>query len=227
MTSTLVYYVRHGQTAENRQGMIQGQLDTQLDEVGIEQAAAVAQSLKDVQFDAAFSSDLERAVDTANAILTHHPGLPLHKMSILRERFMGNLQGQLPLANGKRRPQDETVETGDAFRERILEFWDQTVIPYAKKAASEGDGNRPACLLVVSHGAYIGTLARALTRHRNIVNSAEIAISWCPNTSVTVIEVRGDGTGILRSFGDISHLVKPAAVGNADDLSGMDAVNAR
>jgi 2,3-bisphosphoglycerate-dependent phosphoglycerate mutase len=63
MTSTLVYYVRHGQTAENLQGVIQGQLDTQLDEVGIAQAAAIAQSLKHVQFDAAFSSDLTRAVD--------------------------------------------------------------------------------------------------------------------------------------------------------------------
>ena len=63
MGSTLVYCVRHGQTAENLLGIIQGQLDTQLDSVGFEQAAAVGQSLKDVKFDTAFSSDLARAVD--------------------------------------------------------------------------------------------------------------------------------------------------------------------
>jgi 2,3-bisphosphoglycerate-dependent phosphoglycerate mutase len=68
MVSTLVYCIRHGQTAENLQGIIQGQLDTQLDEVGIEQAAATGEALKDVHFDVAFSSDLARAVDVGHAM---------------------------------------------------------------------------------------------------------------------------------------------------------------
>ena len=64
----LVYWVRHGQTAENVQGIIQGQLDTQLDSLGIEQAAAVGQSLKDIKFDIAFSSDQARAADVGYSI---------------------------------------------------------------------------------------------------------------------------------------------------------------
>lgn len=67
MVSTLIYCVRHGQTAENLQGIIQGQLDTQLDGVGVEQAAATGEALKDVKFDVAFSSDLARAVDVSRA----------------------------------------------------------------------------------------------------------------------------------------------------------------
>ena len=104
MAPTLVYCIRHGQTAENVQAIMQGQLDTQLDSVGIEQAAAVAESLKDVKFGVAFSSDLSRAVDvgrvmhttnrilirmpwqTANAILKHHTEVPFRKVAILRER---------------------------------------------------------------------------------------------------------------------------------------------
>lgn len=63
MSSTLVYLVRHGQTMENLQGIIQGQLDTKLDDIGIEQAAAVAGALKDIPFDCGFSSDMTRASD--------------------------------------------------------------------------------------------------------------------------------------------------------------------
>lgn len=57
-----VYIVRHGETDENRLGIIQGQLDTKLNATGIKQARQVAIALKDIPFTLAFSSDLERAV---------------------------------------------------------------------------------------------------------------------------------------------------------------------
>lgn len=58
-----IYIVRHGQTEENRLGIIQGQLDTALNIVGLEQAKQVGAALQHVPFDAAFSSDLNRAAN--------------------------------------------------------------------------------------------------------------------------------------------------------------------
>ena len=71
---------------------------------------------------------------------------------------MGNLQGRA--LQGQKRPfADDTIETPVALRERTLQFWDETVIPYAKKA-SETQNDRPACMLVVSHGAFISKCYR-------------------------------------------------------------------
>jgi len=56
-----VHIVRHGETNENLQHIIQGQLDTVLNENGITQAKAVAVALNSIPFDVALSSDLKRA----------------------------------------------------------------------------------------------------------------------------------------------------------------------
>ena len=56
-----IYLVRHGETDHNRFGIIQGQLNTKLSDLGIEQAKQVAIKLQSVKFDHVFSSDLDRA----------------------------------------------------------------------------------------------------------------------------------------------------------------------
>ena len=57
-----VYIVRHGETQENRDGIIQGQRDTALNAIGLEQARMAGEALKDAKLGIAFSSDLSRAV---------------------------------------------------------------------------------------------------------------------------------------------------------------------
>lgn len=61
MTRLVLTFVRHGETLENRNKIIQGQLNTHLNELGRRQSEAVAIALKDVPFQRAFSSDLNRA----------------------------------------------------------------------------------------------------------------------------------------------------------------------
>lgn len=56
-----IWIVRHGETQANRDQILQGQMDTELNEDGVEQAKRVADSLKTVPFDVAFTSDLSRA----------------------------------------------------------------------------------------------------------------------------------------------------------------------
>ena len=79
---------------------------------------------------------------------------------------MGNLQGQRVLRNQKWPPIDKTVETVVALRERILQFWDETVLSLAMKESTFHNRPGPACMLVVGHGAFISdtTTLQTLTR---------------------------------------------------------------
>ena len=81
-----VYIVRHGETEENKQKIIQGHLDSPLNSEGERQADLVAGALKDVPFDVCYSSDLRRAVDTAKRIRVHHSRAELQTQEAVRER---------------------------------------------------------------------------------------------------------------------------------------------
>jgi len=56
-----VYFVRHGETDANRAGIIQGQMNTPLNDRGVQQAKLVGEALRTISFDNAYSSDLVRA----------------------------------------------------------------------------------------------------------------------------------------------------------------------
>lgn len=89
----IIYIVRHGQTAENLQMILQGHLPGTLTDKGKEQVRNAAEHLaeKDVQFKCIVSSDLKRAMDSAN-IISERLKLPVIPMEILRERDWGNIQ---------------------------------------------------------------------------------------------------------------------------------------
>lgn len=84
--------LRHGQTEYNATRRMQGQLDTDLSELGRQQAFAVADAI--ARFDplAVVSSDLRRAYDTATA-LGDRIGLPVAIDTRLRETHLGEWQG--------------------------------------------------------------------------------------------------------------------------------------
>ena len=64
----MIYIIRHGQTAMNRQQVLQGRSDYPLNEDGIRQAQHVAATLSGLFFDHVFTSPLKRAVQTAQII---------------------------------------------------------------------------------------------------------------------------------------------------------------
>ena len=84
MTTALIL-IRHGETVWNREGRIQGHLDSPLTPEGITQAEACALRLKTEIIDHIIASDLERVRRTAD-ILNASMKLPIFYETALRER---------------------------------------------------------------------------------------------------------------------------------------------
>lgn len=90
---TTIYLTRHGQTDGNLNLIVQGSTDVPLNKTGVEQAKAAKLELESVVFDAAYSSDLIRAKQTAALVLEGR------KLNVivdprLRERGFGSLEGK-------------------------------------------------------------------------------------------------------------------------------------
>ncbi|KAI9446299.1 phosphoglycerate mutase-like protein [Lactarius indigo] len=210
-----IYIVRHGETEENKQKIIQGQLDTQLNSEGEKQADLVAKALRDIPFDNCYSSDLRRAAGTAERILAHHPGLRLESAPALRERYMGDLQGRvwgsfqgLLSGNGEAR-ETRHPESPEAVARRAVEWWNGTVV-----------GTSAKHILIVSHGAWIRLLVQGLLQRKAIRAERGVTVGRCLNTGVTVVEIpRERGTGKLLQYGNVMHLCGEDVVeDNADEL---------
>src|SRR6266850_4226595 len=104
MRSTRLCLVRHGETAWNAEGRVQGQLDLPLSETGLAQARALAAVLAGESFSAIYSSDLARARQTAQPLA----GLLKKEVFLdarLRERHYGVFQGMTYAEAGKRFPE--------------------------------------------------------------------------------------------------------------------------
>jgi glucosyl-3-phosphoglycerate phosphatase len=84
--------LRHGQTEFNAGNRMQGQLDTELSDLGRDQAVAAAEVLAKRQPLLIVSSDLRRALDTA-MVLGERSGMPLEVDARLRETHLGDWQG--------------------------------------------------------------------------------------------------------------------------------------
>ena len=86
MASTKLIIIRHGETEQNRNNILQGAIDTQLSELGLFQAEKVAQRLKDEKIDVLVSSHLQRAVKTAEAIARQNTYFQENKDQILVDK---------------------------------------------------------------------------------------------------------------------------------------------
>ena len=87
--------VRHGETIENVNHIIMGQMPGELTERGIQQAKDTAEKLKNEKFDAIYCSDLKRCTDTAGYIRAFHKDTPFIITEKLRERFSASYQGKV------------------------------------------------------------------------------------------------------------------------------------
>jgi probable phosphoglycerate mutase len=89
-----LFVFRHGQTDWNREGRLQGHIDTPLNATGLAQAEALADRLRVHRLDAVVSSDLARALTTGR-IIAEVLGVPLVTDHGLRETSVGAAEGLL------------------------------------------------------------------------------------------------------------------------------------
>lgn len=125
---TILYLIRHGETVDNVAQIMQGQTQGCLTEHGREQAEEVAARLAKVKIDAIVSSDLRRAIQTAEIISTRH-GLPVSVTPLLRERDWGSFTGRyIPDLKDEVWPED--IESLDCLLERAQRFLEYIMTNY-------------------------------------------------------------------------------------------------
>ena len=199
---TTIFFIRHGQTLWNKLFIYQGHSDIELSEEGLQQAEKVAKRLKREPFSAIYSSDLKRAVATAQKVASYH-SLPVETMPEFREVGFGKWEGL---------KYDQIYAGWSAEIEKFFRFPSQVAIPGGEsfhdvqKRTNEGlellrqkhDGE---CIAVVTHGGAIRTiLCSALGIHLdNLWNFRQ------DNTAVNIVEYE-DRKNIIRLVNDVYHL---------------------
>lgn len=202
MTLTRILFIRHGETVFNIEGKIQGNLDSPLTEIGQRQARAVAHRLRHTPPAHIYTSDLGRALATAQLIAqTTH--CPLATDERLRERNMGIFQG-LTFDEIARRYPDESGRLKTATVDYIPtggESADQTR-QRAWTALNEfADGHPGQEIAVISHGAVIAAVIRhILGMPYEVRRSFKIF-----NAGINVL-TRKNNHWAVETLGDICHL---------------------
>ena len=202
MTTEFVV-VRHGETDANLNGYLQGQSDVPLNELGLRQAECTAERLRHEHFDHIFSSDLSRAMVTAQTIARFH-SLPVVGLRALREWNLGVLQGGRWADLREKYP-----DVDRAFREgsnvtkvpggESISDLHQRVADCLDELADRYEGKR---LLLVSHGGAI----KQMFRHVVCMDIGEFSrMPLTGNTGVSSFR-RIDGQWQLVSWNDLSHL---------------------
>ena len=168
--------VRHGETALNAARVLQP-ADTPLSARGIAQAEALAQRLAECRIALILSSDLPRALRTAQAI-SARCGTMVQVTPLLRERNFGDLRGQpydrLPRDPLRTRDAPPNGESADEFEARVAQAFAEIV----RRRAGLGDD-----LVVVTHGLVIGAM---LARHVDLADAGDLP-GHLGNTGLSVI----------------------------------------
>ena len=153
-----IYIVRLGQTEENLQRILQGHMPGTLTEKGKEQVRKAAELLsrEGIKFTRLVSSDLKRAMDSAQ-IISDKLNLPIIPMEILRESDWGKFTGMsIAEATDKYRIDGKWVfpEGTTETEEGIYERANKALVELQKQFADE-------TIIVVTHGQFARNLIAA------------------------------------------------------------------
>jgi probable phosphoglycerate mutase len=174
-----LWLVRHGETTHSATRRIAGWCDPPLTETGRDQAAAVRSQLDGASFAGVWSSDLQRAVESARLGW----GEPRQDRR-LRECSFGPWEGRCyddvdpSLAEVFLRFRDFRIEGGDShesFRARVESFVDEL---------------EPGCHLLFVHGGVIRILTQDLGLDRFVATGSVVGVDWNARRLLFVKEPR-------------------------------------
>ena len=217
MAKYQIYIIRHGKTWFNKYNKMQGWSDTPLAPEGLEVAKKAAKALKDVDFDAAFSSDARRAIDTCKLIVDDNKNreqLNPTKLMEFREQFYGYFEGMnsseawfiVGQPHGERTFGDilskygldatrDFMKEADPFHdaENAEEYWTRVDRGFEKIDQIAKDGDK---ILLVTHGTTI----RSITER---YGHGKFDLTQSPkNSSLTMLE-RDNGINTVTSYSQI------------------------
>lgn len=193
--------MRHGETAHNAAGRWQGQTDIPLSDVGRVQATRLAARLPQLASDllptVVYSSDLSRAVETAQ-ILSMSIGQPVHLQTpAFRERGYGSWEGKsraecAELWPGHKRPHDGEAWP-DVYNRMTAGLSD--VLKLHPDAGS---------IMIVGHGASLKAIIADVLYPG--LGHQEPPGCLLSNTGLTVIQRGGDDIWRVERLNDTRHL---------------------
>ena len=202
-----LYFVRHGRTIWNLEGRFQGASgDSPLLPESIDILKQLGQYLKDIPFDQIYSSDLPRAVKSAEIIQSQlQTQCPLETIPDLREWHLGKLEGlKIATLEAIYPQQIEAFRTNLAkfdtrmFEAESLYNTTQRTIQFIKSLR----GNQAKRVLIVGHGANLTASLRTLLGYKEPLLRKDGGLA---NASLTVLETDDFETFTLERWNDTSY----------------------
>ncbi|KAJ3036485.1 hypothetical protein HDV00_002694 [Rhizophlyctis rosea] len=207
-----LYLIRHGETAPNQQGILQGAgIDEYLNDRGVRQAECLRDRMADVHVDVIISSRLNRARQTAEIVAQKHPNTPFLEVEELAEIHWGDW-------DGKRAPQlkkllakwaEGDYEAKSPNGESPLEV-EQRAVPAIYNLL-----NRPEeVFLIVVHGRLLRIILSSLiyaslqhmqsfTHHNTTVNVVDAIVESSPSPPSSSLHFSPqDGENVAKSCRD-------------------------
>ncbi|KAA8531725.1 hypothetical protein F0562_006558 [Nyssa sinensis] len=198
-----IIVIRHGETEWNASNRIQGHLDVELNEAGRQQAAAVGDRLsKEPKVSVVYTSDLKRALETAEIIAHSCSGLEVIKDPDLRERHLGDLQGVVFHEAAKVNPKAFQAFTSRGTDQEIPgggESLDQLYQRCTSSLQRIGTKHKGERVVVVTHGGVIEALYKR-------ASPGGRSAGRVPNTSFNVFHLSDGDSWTIKTWGDVSHL---------------------
>ena len=209
MPVTRLYLIRHGQSAGNAEGRFGGHGPTPLSELGRKQAEITGEALARENITAIFSSDLYRAVQTAEP-LSRLTGLPIHTKAAFRERHVGVLEGLTFDESKQNHPKDyyalvnrnfhHVISRGESYRQLVRrsmnELWE---------LLRNHQGER---ITVFSHtGAICFMTLHLMGAIRRDTKQTPWLIT--SNCGINRFEIRGRNNIRVLALNDTRHLSEP------------------
>lgn len=216
-----IYFMRHGETYLNRYGRMQGWSNAPLTDEGKLDVRRSGRGLSDVQFDAVYTSDLHRTIETANIVLSeseHANDLVIQTMPEFREVFFGYFEGlsleEVYEAIKENEGYDSTLDFFEdmdipermaAFKrndpyqhaEDFMEFWsriERGLLKVVNEHKYSGDK-----VLIVCHGLVIRYLIQSLVIE---LQDADHIM----NASITQVQYKS-GQFKIVAYNDTSHFI--------------------
>ena len=206
------YLVRHGRTIWNEQGLMQGSGNSDLTEEGIKNAKLTGKALRDIPFVAAYSSCLQRTIDTANHILGERQ-IPLFQHNGLNEHHFGSWEG-LKVDSLRETAEFQQMLTSPAEYKALSnggETWEQLAERAMNAIKDIIQIHQQGNFLIVSHGHTFRILLALFggatwQNHREEGKSVSLL-----NTSINIARYHqksGENLGrfVVEKVNDISHL---------------------